>query len=721
MEESVNPAKLSEELLNQYKSGRDSWAKEAKECEDFALGNQWTKLQEEELKKRKQAPVVINVILPAVEQAVAMLTTNKPRFSSTAREDSDVRTGKAFSELMSYIWDQSEGNEELKLAINDAYVKGMGVMCAYIDPHADFGKGDILIRSIDPFDLYVDPNAKDRFFRDAANILISKTMAKEEIERLYPDFDFEGANEAALDDHPASQRASKIGSYLDTYHKHYRIIDRYTKVKKVFIHIYYPQDNLEKVMDAEQFNEFIQEPAMVVSTGEGQRIVTNPQEVEYWMGMFEQLGPVFFYTQDPQSGQQMPVSGEDDGSGIPGSQHMLQPVTMEQLVEAQIIQINRIYQDRILRVLSIGNKLYYEGIMGNLEHYPMVPIMFRFKRNPYPVSDVMVVRSNQEYINKTKSLIIAHAANATNVKILVNKGSIDKKNFEAEFNKAGTAVLEVDFELGVPQVVAPVALPNELYKNEADGRRDIQEILGIYALMQGDAGQAPATYKGTVALDEYGQRRIKSKKDDIEGSLNMLAKIVVQMIQMVYTEPRVFRILRPNNVEGQVVINQPLYDDVSRSITGKLNDVTVGKYDVVVVSGSMLPSNRWAQLEYYQNLYQMGIIDQVEVLKKTEVADIEGVLERHSQIAQLTSQLQQATEQIQKLQGDIQTLERENYHNKQRVEVQKFQTQLHKAAAEGKASISVTQARMKDSELMQEERLANERKLAQAKMKKGTK
>ena len=307
------------------------------------------------------------------------------------------------------------------------------------------------------------------------------------------------------------------------------------------------------------------------------------------------------------------------------------------------------------------------------------------------------------------------------MKILVNKGSIDKKQFESEFNKAGTAVLEVDFEMGVPTIVGPVPLPNELYKNEADGRRDIQEILGIYALMQGDAGQAPATYKGTVALDEYGQRRIKSKKDDIEGSLNQLAKVIVQMIQLVYTEPRVFRILRPNNVQGEVAINQSLYDDSTGSITGKINDVTVGKYDLVVVSGSMLPSNRWAQLEYYQNLYQMGIIDQVEVLKKTEVADIEGVLERHSQIAQLTSQLQQAQEQIQKLQGDMQTLERENYHNKQRVEVQKFQTQLHKAAAEGKAAIQVTSARMKDGQQLQEERLSNERKLAQANIKKGAK
>ena len=714
-------AKLSEELLLEYKASRQNWATEAQECESFALGDQWTPAQREELIKRKQAPVVVNVILPAVEQAVAMLTTNKPRFSSTAREDSDVKTGKVFSELMSYIWDNSGANDELKLAIYDAYVKGMGYIMAYIDPYADFGKGDICIKSIDPFDVYVDPNSKDRFFRDAAHVLISKVLTEEELNRLYPDFDLTDAEEANLDDHPVRKRSELVNKVYDTYHKHYRIIDRYTPVKVPVYHAYFPDSGLERIMDEEEIEGFLEEGVMVITSQQGQRIVTEKREVEYFMGMYQQLGEVFHYTQDPQTGQQVPVPGPDQGDGIPGSETQLQPLTMRDLIQANLFTIDTIYQDRINRTVTIGNKLYFEGRMGNIEYLPIVPVMYRHRRNPYPVSDVMVVRSNQEYINKTKSLIIAHAANATNVKILVNKGSIDKKQFESEFNKAGTAVLEVDFEMGIPQIVGPVPLPNELYKNEADGRRDIQEILGIYALMQGDAGQAPATYKGTVALDEYGQRRIKSKKDDIEGSLNMLAKVVVQMIQLVYTEPRVFRILRPNNVPGQVAINQAVYDDSTGSITGKLNDVTVGKYDLVVVSGSMLPSNRWAQLEYYQNLYQMGIIDQVEVLKKTEVADIEGVLERHSQIAQLTSQLQQATEQIQKLQGDIQTLERENYHNKQRVEVQKFQTQLHKAAAEGKAAIQVTSARMKDSQELQDERLMNERKIAQANIKKGVK
>lgn len=35
-------------------------------------------------------------------------------------------------------------------------------------------------------------------------------------------------------------------------------------------------------------------------------------------------------------------------------------------------------------------------------------------------------------------------------------------------------------------------------------------------------------------MDEFGQRRIKSKRDDIESSLNQLARAVVGLIQFVY-------------------------------------------------------------------------------------------------------------------------------------------------------------------------------------------
>ena len=81
-------------LFDTYSKERDNWAKNAKEDKEFRLGRQWTREQEEVLKARGQAPIVVNRIHPAVEAAKAMLTSNRPAFRVAPREDSDNKTAQ---------------------------------------------------------------------------------------------------------------------------------------------------------------------------------------------------------------------------------------------------------------------------------------------------------------------------------------------------------------------------------------------------------------------------------------------------------------------------------------------------------------------------------------------------------------------------------------------------------------------------------------------------
>jgi hypothetical protein len=365
--------------------------------------------------------------------------------------------------------------------------------------------------------------------------------------------------------------------------------------------------------------------------------------------------------------------------------------------------VNKIMVTNIKQCISVGDEYLYSVVLP-IENYPIVPFMNNHNRNPYPISDVRTVRGLQEYINKLRSLIVAHASSSTNVKLLIPRGSMNKKQLEEEWGRAGTAVIEFDPELGQPIVAGPVPLPNELYKNEADAKSDIERILGIYTFMQGDVGSAPQTFKGTVALDEYGQRRIKSKKDDIEYSINQLAKSVVGLMQYVYTSEKVIRLIQPNNKPLEIKINQNLYDDVSGHLIEKVNDISVGKYDIIVVSGSTLPSNRWARFEYYMQLYKSGLIDQIEVLKQTDVADMEGVLERAGQMQKLMQQVQEQEEQIKKLKGDLQTAQRESIHDRKRVEVKEFEKKLAKAEAKAEMATQLYKSRASDelSKLKQE-------------------
>ena len=171
----------STDLLSEYAGARSKWANQAQEDNEFRNGKQWKKKHVQILRNRNQEPIVVNVIHSAVEQAKAMLTTNKPRFQTTAREGSDVKTGAIMSDLMSWVWDQSTGNTQLKEAIDDYYVKGMGVLQVYVDPNADYGKGEVLVKAIDPLDVYFDPNCTNRFGKDCKSIIVAKKIMRSQM------------------------------------------------------------------------------------------------------------------------------------------------------------------------------------------------------------------------------------------------------------------------------------------------------------------------------------------------------------------------------------------------------------------------------------------------------------------------------------------------------------------------------------------------------------
>mgnify|MGYP003133468118 CR=1 FL=1 len=691
----------SEELLDQYHAERSGWATQALEDDEFRNNEQWKSSHIKTLEKRAQSPIVDNVVHPAVEQAKALLTANKPKFQSTGRDDSDTKVGRIFSDIMSYIWDLSNGNVELKQVIDDYYVKGMGVMQTYIDPMLDFGRGEVCIHSIDPLDVYIDPDSRDTFCRDAANILIARLFTEEQLVQLYPKAKrmISDMTTSANDRYPALSRQGKheqvIGPKVDDQVKHYEVIDRYSKIKLKYFHIMDTVSTQEYILSSNDYAEYINEKAVIIKTQQGTQYKTDRKSVEELVSIHNATGGVYHFIQDQQTGQPTIIPGPEGENSIPGSGTTLEIITKEVLINEGMIVANEILVDRIRRIFSAGGKLLYDQIM-DISDYPVVTFMNRHNRNPYPMSDVRFIKPVQEYINKITSLIIAHASSSTNTKLLIPRGSMNRRQLEEEWARAGTGVIEFDPELGQPIVAGPIPLPNELYKNKEDAKQSIYHILGIHPLQHGDPSAAPSTYKGTVAIDEYAQRRIKSKLDDIDESLNQLGRVIVELIQQTYTDEKIIRIMKPDGRTTEVTMNQPIYDDFTNEIIGRVNDITIGNYDLIVVSGSTLPSNRWARFEYYMELYKSGIIDAQEVLEQTEVADTEGVLQRTGIIQQQQRMIEELQEQLKNTKGDLQTAERESVHDRKRVEIEKFKSKLSGASNKSDAAAKLFEARLND-------------------------
>ena len=155
---------------------------------------------------------------------------------------------------------------------------------------------------------------------------------------------------------------------------------------------------------------------------------------------------------------------------------------------------------------------------------------------------------------------------------------------------------------------------------------------GIYGAMQGDTSSQHETYRGMLAMDEYGTRRVKQwLKNSIEPGLKQLGIVTAQFTQSVYTAHKVFRIVQPSALQEdrQVEINVPIYNDLGEAV-GKFKDYASGKFDIRVVAGSTLPVNRWAYLDELKSLMQLGVIDDIALLAETDIRNKEQIAKRKS-------------------------------------------------------------------------------------------
>lgn len=712
---------LSENLLQQYDQGeRATWVQEATDDEAFANNVQWEQSEIVNLESKNQFPIVLNYLFRIIEQAVGMLTSNEPRWLSTAKENSDVRVGAIVSDLMEHVWFQSQGRRELKRVIRDYYTISMGALQVYWDPSYQGGLGEIFIRSIDPRYVYVSPDTDDPYGINSPHLLVKKVYSAEQYRYAFPAMAelIENARKTSVPNRtePRYQgtEGQSMNQVLGQNQDYYEVIDRYSRMKvKITTVIDHSRASEKYVYDTAELEAELRRPVIIqIQRGAiGQPMyVTEPSAVAEGMKVFAQTGGVYHTRMDPESGEQSMAGGTEVGDpyAVPGSETVMQIATMGDLVPMGIVEIIEGIEDRVKRVLSVGGVLMWSGMLPCKDH-PVILLMNNHHRNPYPNSDVRKARPLQRGINKIQSLLMAHLANSTNVKVFVPEGAVSKRELEEKWGKAGAQFFYYNPSEGKIEIAAPSPIAGEAYGMIDRLRRDMEDIMGVYSFMQGDPSGQHETIRGIMMQEEQGTRRSKSKQDDIEAFMNHCASVVKDFVQFYYTEHKVIRIVQPNNAEDQQVeVNIPLYDSYTKSEIGKSLDVSVGRYDLVFVSGSMLPTNRWARFEMYKSMLELGVIDDIELMKQTDVVDIQGVMKRKSMYAQMRDMIAQLQAENKKISGDLQTAQRESVQDRKRVEVEKFKSGLAEESARLGAATDVAIQRMGDELRNAKKELASE-------------
>jgi len=530
--------------------------------------------------------------------------------------------------------------------VHDYATAGLGYFYAYIDPEADYGRGEVKFTYVDPFRVYVDPASRSRYFDDASGLMLSTILTKDQLLNLYPTLEEMSDDIEAMtyeEDYPSSQMknssvsftpdevVSRDASRVDRY----RVLERFTKIKVPFYRLFNKQDGKESILDEEKYVQFVEQNA--------------------------------------------------------------------QAVEAGMVDLVEVPQTRIKITCTVGDILLYENVL-NTDVFPIVPVPNIWTNTPYPKSDVSKVKDSQRLLNKLFSLTLSHAQASAGLKLLVPEGSVDDLGQLEKDWANPNAVIPYNPEFGQPHFPAPQSLAGEFYALIDRVEHYIDLSFGIPELMQGFKEKAPDTVRGTAMLSEMGESRGKSKLRDIEGSLNRLGRCLYNLAKGHYNYQKTFRIVQPNNDLTEFTINSGLYDDKTRELMSIENDITIGQHDVRIVSGSTLPSNRVAEYQMYLEAFKLGLVDDVEVLKKSEIFDKEGVLKRKGQMAQMQGYIKQLEKQLKDLSGDLQTAQRENVHSRKQVETQKFKSELKDILTDTKYDSKVNLDKLKNVVDAQEEK-----------------
>ena len=272
------------EIFKLYEDKRDHWETQAREDQEYRLGRQWTKEQIDTLEARGQAAVVVNRIHPAVETAKAMLTANRPSFKVSPREDSDTKVANVLNHLLTYMHDISDGRTAIRKAIDDYYVTGLGYIMVYQDPSADDGKGEVMIKDIDPIDVYVDPNARDSYFGDAENIIISRNFTKSQAKAMYPQYEkaIQAASSSYESDQVITGRQDDTGitfpGEIETLEddEYIRGYERYYKIRESAYRVYQTYNKKEYRFDEKEFQQYLEDEVGIL---EGQ-VIEGPDQIQ---------------------------------------------------------------------------------------------------------------------------------------------------------------------------------------------------------------------------------------------------------------------------------------------------------------------------------------------------------------------------------------------------------------------------------------------------------
>lgn len=167
------------------------WRDEAKEDRNFYEGRQWRSADKKSLEEHGRPAITINRIKPLLNVLSGYQRLNRYDIDFLPRTNDDMQLAQVRKGVTKYIMDRSHYNYEESDVFMDGVTGGIGWFEVGYKWDWEIMDGDAFVRRVSPFDIYVDPESRDKYFRDMKYIIRARWVDKEALIAVYPEHEDE--------------------------------------------------------------------------------------------------------------------------------------------------------------------------------------------------------------------------------------------------------------------------------------------------------------------------------------------------------------------------------------------------------------------------------------------------------------------------------------------------------------------------------------------------
>ncbi len=588
----------------QYKRDKDAransgWDANAQRAYEFVFGNQWPSAIKAKLRSQERPTLVFNLILKAMNIMVGhMLQSSADITVLPVDRQADPYVARLLQKAIKNIEYWNKAATEQKAQFIDGWITGVGVKEKYIDYSRDIN-GEIKCHQIPASECILDPTFRKYDYSDASRFTRELWLSKDEIKRIY------GKKFADKLDKPTSEDIESLPSFV---------------VQKGYAtNTDYGNDGGE--LQGKAFLELANQCGYDVKN-------STWRVVECYTREWHETE--VYYNPETQDYDDVAMLADEERALVEGM-----TITRQQ----PVIHLTTIIADMVAEDKDTDAE--------DWEH--LFDFYFPFFVNGYFMGGVQNLIDPQMEVNKRYSTIIDILTRIANSGIFYKRGIFDKEdeaNIDQLLAQNGMAigVEELYDEHGHKTIEErqPPQVP-AIYERIMDwDKSTIEYISGATPGMQGNV---PRKQTGIAKKVDINQASIglMDMIDNFRATRESEGRSYIWMIQKYKNEEWMLRVYGDTFGEDEDEIT------LNKQAAGMIfNDVTIGKYDVVLSFEGKTPTEReatyWKVIEYANAVpqYAPAFADTlIDLMALPETRKIKQKIEQINQQQQMAQQAQQ--------------------------------------------------------------------------------